>query len=98
MSVDEASRPVEERNSSRNLAPAATPGGLRLQSPGTTPGPGSTLMSKASPTDPPSPSLAVTLTDTVPASAACGVPAKVRVLSAKDSQAGSAAPSACVAV
>ena len=35
MSVDEASRLVEERNSSRNLAPAVRPVGLRLQFPGT---------------------------------------------------------------
>ena len=36
MSVDEALRLVEERNSSRNLAPAATAVGLRLQFEGTT--------------------------------------------------------------
>ena len=35
MSVAVASRLVEERNSSRNLAPAARPVGLRLQSAGT---------------------------------------------------------------
>ena len=42
------------------------------------------------------PSLAVTLTDTLPV--AVGVPEKVRVLAAKVSQAGSAPPSPCVAV
>ena len=38
MSVAVASRLVEERNSSRNLSPAARPVGLRLQSAGTTGG------------------------------------------------------------
>ncbi len=49
-------------------------------------------------TDPPLPSLAVTFTDTVPTSAVCGVPEKVRVVAAKPSHVGSAAPSASVAV
>ena len=55
-------------------------------------------MSNSSLTDPPLLSLAVTFTDTVPTSAACGVPEKVRVSAAKDSHVGSVAPSACVAV
>ena len=38
MSVAVAARVVEERNSSRNLAPAARPAGLRLQFAGTTVG------------------------------------------------------------
>ena len=57
-----------------------------------------TVMSKVSLTDPPLPSLAVTFTATVPVSAACGVPEKVRVLAAKDSHVGSAVSSAFVAV
>ena len=56
-----------------------------------------TVISKVSLTDPPLPSLAVTFTATVPMSAACGVPEKVRVPAAKDSHAGSVAPSAFVA-
>ena len=56
-----------------------------------------TVMSKSSLTDPPLPSLAVTFTDTVPTSAVCGVPEKVRVPSAKASHVGSVAPSAFVA-
>ena len=47
-------------------------------------------MSKVSLTVPPSPSLAVTFTVTVPAFAAGGVPEKVRVLAVKVSQFGSA--------
>ena len=57
-----------------------------------------TVMSNSSLTDPPLLSLAVTFTDTVPMSAACGVPEKVRVVAAKDSHVGSAAPSAFVAM
>ena len=57
-----------------------------------------TLMSKVSLTEPPLPSLAVTFTDSVPASEAVGVPAKVRVESVKPSQVGSAVPSDFVAV
>ena len=53
------------------------------------------MISKVSLTDP-APSLAVTFTDTVPA--AGGVPEKARVLSLKDSHAGSGVPSAFVAV
>ena len=56
-----------------------------------------TVMSNSPLTDPPLPSLAVTSTDTVPTSAVCGVPEKVRVPAAKDSHVGSVAPSACVA-
>ena len=55
-------------------------------------------MSKLLLTVPPSPSLAVTSTVRVPASAACGVPEKVRVLPVKVSQSGSAVPSPLVAV
>ena len=61
-------------------------------------GSAATVMSKVSLTDPPLPSLAVTFTDTVPASAACGVPEKVRVPAAKASHVGSAVSSAFVAV
>ena len=57
-----------------------------------------TVISNASLTDPPLPSLAVTSTATVPASAACGVPEKVRVSAAKASHVGSAVSSAFVAV
>ena len=57
-----------------------------------------TVMSNSPLTDPPLPSLAVTFTATVPASAACGVPEKVRVLAAKASHVGSAVSSAFVAV
>ena len=57
-----------------------------------------TVISKVSLTDPPLPSLAVTFTDTVPMSAACGVPEKVRVLAAKASHVGSAVSSVFVAV
>ena len=49
-----------------------------------------TKMSKVSLTDPPLPSLAVTITETVPTFAACGVPEKVRVVAANISHAGSA--------
>ena len=56
------------------------------------------MISNSSLTDPPLPSLAVTFTDTVPVSAACGVPEKVRVLAAKDSHVGSAVSSVFVAV
>ena len=96
MSVDEPLRLVEERNSSRNLAPAATSAGLRLQSAGTPVG-GATVMSNSSLTDPPSPSLAVTFTETVPVSPAIGVPAKVRVLAVKTNHVGSMESSALVA-
>ena len=57
-----------------------------------------TVMSKSSLTVPPLPSLAFTFTDTVPTSAAAGVPAKVRVPGVKPSHVGSAMPSAFVAV
>ena len=57
-----------------------------------------TVISNASLTDPPLPSLAVTFTATVPMSAACGVPEKVRVLAVKASHVGSAVSSAFVAV
>ena len=57
-----------------------------------------TVISKVSLTDPPLPSLAVTFRATIPASAACGVPEKVRVLAAKSSHVGSAVSSAFVAV
>ena len=56
-----------------------------------------TTMSKVSLIDA-LPSLAVTFTETVATSAACGVPEKVRVLAVKDSQEGNAVPSAFVAV
>ena len=56
-----------------------------------------TTMSKVSLTEA-LPSLAVTFTETVPTSAACGVPEKVRVLALKLSHEGNAVPSACVAV
>ena len=88
-------RLVEERNSSRNLAPAARAVGLRVQFEGTEM---ITVISNASLTDPPLPSLAVTFTATVPMSAACGVPEKVRVLAVKASHVGSAVSSAFVAV
>ena len=55
-------------------------------------------MSKPSLTVPPLPSLAVTVTETVPASAACGLPENVRVAAVKVSHDGSALPSAAVAV
>ena len=54
-------------------------------------------MSKVSLTEPPLPSSAVTFTVNVPASAACGVPAKVRVTAVNPSQSGSALPSPLVA-
>ena len=57
-----------------------------------------TAMSKVSLTVPPLLSSAVTLTDTVPTSAAAGVPEKVRVEAVNVSQAGSAVPSDFVAV
>ena len=57
-----------------------------------------TVMSKVSLIDPPLPSLAVTFTDTVPTSAVCGVPEKVRVSAAKDSHVGSVAPPSFVAM
>ena len=57
-----------------------------------------TMISNSSLTDPPLPSLAVTFRATVPTSAVCGVPEKVRVLAAKVSHVGSVAPSAFVAV
>ena len=57
-----------------------------------------TARSKLSLTVPPAPSLAVTFTVTVPASAAAGVPEKVREEAVKVSQAGSALPSPLVAV
>ena len=57
-----------------------------------------TVISNASLTDPPLPSLAITFTATVPASAACGVPEKVRVPAAKASHVGSAVSSVFVAV
>ena len=44
------------------------------------------------------PSLAVTFTATVSTSAACGVPAKVRVVAVKPSHVGRSLPSAFVAV
>ena len=56
-----------------------------------------TVMAKVSLTDG-LPSLAVTFTETVSTSAACGVPEKVRVLAVKLSHEGNAVPSACVAV
>ena len=55
-----------------------------------------TMISNSSLTDPPLPSLAVTFTDTIPASV--GVPEKVRVPAAKASHVGSAVSSAFVAV
>ena len=55
-----------------------------------------TTMSKVSFTEA-LPSLAVTFTDAVPASPACGVPEKVRVPAAKASQPGNALPSDFVA-
>ena len=57
-----------------------------------------TTMSKISLTVPPLPSSAVTFTDRVPTSPACGVPEKVRVASSKPSQPGSGLSSACVAL
>ena len=101
--MDEALRLVEERNSSRNLAPAARAVGLRVQFEGTemitvTPAAAETTMSKVSLTEPPLPSLAVTSTETVPTSAACGVPEKVRVPAAKASHVGSAVSSVFIAV
>ena len=57
-----------------------------------------TAMSKLSLTVPPLPSSAVTFTDRVPMSAACGVPEKFWVSAAKVSQSGSAVPSLLVAV
>ena len=54
-------------------------------------------MAKVSPAEP-SPALAVTCTDTVPASVAAGVPENVRVAASKLSQAGSAVPSDRAAV
>ena len=57
-----------------------------------------TTMSKVSEAVPPLPSLVVTFTDSVPTSAAAGVPEKVRVAASKLSQSGKAAASACVAV
>ena len=47
-----------------------------------------TAMSKVSLTVPPAPSSAVTLTESVPTLADCGVPEKVRVPGVKDSQDG----------
>ena len=55
-------------------------------------------MSKVSLTDPPLPSLAVTFTETVPTSATCGIPEKVRVVGVKVSHVGSPALSAFVAM
>ena len=55
-----------------------------------------TVMSKVSLTEA-MPSLAVTFTDTVPASPACGVPEKAREPAAKASQVGSGLPSDLVA-
>ena len=57
-----------------------------------------TTMSKVSLTEPPLPSLAVTFTETVPTSAAGGVPENVRVAAAKLSHEGSAESSDWVAV
>ena len=57
-----------------------------------------TSISKVSLTDPPLSSLAVTFTETVSTSAACGVPQKVRVEAVKVSHEGSAASSAFVAL
>ena len=59
---------------------------------------GLATMSKVSLTDPPLPSLAVTFTETVPTSASCGVPPKVRVVAVKVSHKGSVASSAFVAL
>ena len=59
---------------------------------------GLTTMSKMSLTEPPLPSLAVTFTETVSTSAACGVPENVRVAASKLSHAGSAESSDWVAV
>ena len=61
-------------------------------------GSAATVISNSSLTDPPLPSLAVTFTATVPMSAACGVPEKVRVPAVKTSHVGSAVSSAFVAV
>ena len=55
-------------------------------------------MSKVSLTEPPLPSLAVTFTETVSTSAACGVPEKARSAAVKLSHAGSAVSSASVAM
>ena len=55
MSVDEALRLVEERNSSRNWSPAATAEGLRLQSAGTSVAAGATveaLVTAGTPSEP----------------------------------------------
>ena len=57
-----------------------------------------TTMPKVSLTEPPLPSLAVTFTETVSTSAACGVPEKVRVAAVKLSHAGRAVSSDFVAV
>ena len=57
-----------------------------------------TTISKVSLTEPPLPSLAVTFTETVPTSAACGVPEKVRVPAAKLSHEGRGVLSDSVAV
>ena len=57
-----------------------------------------TTMLNSSLTEPPLPSLAVTFTATVSTSAACGVPAKVRVEPVKPSHVGRSLPSAFVAV
>ena len=57
-----------------------------------------TTMSKVSLTEPPLPSRAVTFTETVPTSAAVGVPENMRVAAAKLSHEGSAESSDWVAV
>ena len=57
-----------------------------------------TVMTKASLTEAPSSSLAVTFTETVPASAAAGVPEKVRVPASKLSHDGNALSSSSTAV
>ena len=63
-----------------------------------TPAAAETTMSKVSLTEPPLPSLAVTFTETVPTSAAVGVPENMRVAAAKLSHEGSAVSSDWVAV
>ena len=57
-----------------------------------------TTMLNSSLTNPPLLSLAVTFTETVLTSEAAGMPEKVRVVGAKSSHVGSAAPSGFVAV
>ena len=80
------------------MPPSAWPVLLTSNGGGGTGGLTSTRMPKRSLTVPPLPSSAVTFTDTTPASAAAGVPEKVRVEPVKLSQPGSALSSNCAAV